>query len=87
MSFVAVYGDESKTEAKIGDMVMMPGSVRGIVSAIEGTFVTVIGIGTDLQTGATFVLPGPAAGRDARFIKSVPASDCVLLEKQLFNLG
>jgi hypothetical protein len=53
--------------------------MRGIVIAIKGTFVTELGIGTNIETGETFVLT-------PRQILDLPASECVYLEKQTLNL-
>ena len=64
--------------AKIGDLVMSPGRVRGIVIAVRDTFVTVLAIGTDKKTGDTFVLK-------PTFIHEYPASECIYPERQLLN--
>ena len=68
-----------KPEARIGDVVIAPGEVRGIVIAVNGTFVKVLGIGTNIETGVTFVLT-------PRFLHDYPASECHYLEKQTLNL-
>jgi hypothetical protein len=73
-----VYMD-GKQEARIGDVVSANG-VRGIVVAIDGTFVNVLAIGTSKETGDTFVLP-------QRHIDKLPASRCHYLEKQILNLS
>jgi hypothetical protein len=73
-----VYID-GKTKPRIGDVVMAPGGMRGIVIGMNGTFVKVLGIGTKLDTGETFVLP-------QRFVHDYPASDCSYLEKQTLTL-
>ena len=73
-----IYQDR-KTKARIGDVVMVPGDMRGIVIAIKGTFVTVLGIGTKKDTGETFVLP-------QRYVHDFPASECHYLEKQTLTL-
>ena len=75
----AIYMGEKQIVARIGDVVMAPGNVRGIVIAVKGTFVTVLGIGTNTNTGETFVLP-------QRYIDDFPASDCHYLEKQTLTL-
>jgi len=69
----------NKVKPRVGDVVMTPGNMRGIVIGIEGTFVTVLGIGTSKETGDTFVLP-------QRYVHDFPASDCYYLEKQTLNL-
>jgi hypothetical protein len=74
----AIYMD-GKTVARIGDVVMTHGQMRGITIAIEGTFVKVLGIGTDMKTGDTFVLP-------TRYVEHCPASNCHYLEKQTLTL-
>jgi hypothetical protein len=68
-----------KIAARIGDVVMAPGNMRGIVIAVDGTMVKVLGIGTSKETGATFVLP-------QRYVHDYPASQCLYLEKQTLNL-
>ncbi len=52
-SLEAVHSNDPKVVARIGDVVMAPGNVRAIVIAIEGTFVTILGIGTSHETGET----------------------------------
>ena len=74
----AIYMD-GKHEARIGDVVSV-NTMRGIVIGVDGTFVSVLGIGTSKETGDTFVLP-------QRYIERLPASSCHYLEKQLLNLG
>ena len=64
---------------RIGDVVMTPGNVRGIVIALKGTFVTVLAIGTSKETGDTFVLP-------QRYTHDYPATQCHYMEKQILNL-
>lgn len=75
----ATYMGEKPITARIGDVVMTPGTMRGIVIAMKGPFVTVLGIGTNKETGDTFVLP-------QRYIHDFPADQCMYLEKQLLNL-
>lgn len=75
----AIYAGEKKIEARVGDVVMGPGNVRGIVIAVEGTFVKVLAIGTSKETGDTFVLP-------QRHVDKIPASQCVYMEKQTLNI-
>jgi len=70
--------DDGKTEARVGDVLSF-NTVRGIVIAMDGTFVRVLLIGTRKDTGDTFVLP-------QRTIEKVPASKCHYLEKQILNL-
>ena len=41
--------DKQKRVAGIGDVVMAPGNLRGIVIGVNGTFVTVLAIGTSKQ--------------------------------------
>lgn len=71
--------DEKPITARIGDVVMAPGNMRGIVIAVKGMFVTVLGIATSKETGDTFVLP-------QRYMADYPASQCMYLEKQTLNL-
>lgn len=74
----AIYAD-GKTSARIGDVGMAPGQIRGIVIEIDSAdFVKVLAIGTDMN-GHTYVLT-------SRFVGHYPASDCTYLEKQLLNL-
>jgi hypothetical protein len=75
----AMYMGDKKIVAGVGDVVMAPGSIRGIVIAVNGTFVKFLAIGTKLATGETFVLT-------PRFIHDFPAGECHYLEKQLLNL-
>lgn len=73
------YMNEKQVAARIGDVVMAPGNMRGIVIAVKEMFVTVLGIATDMQTGETFVLP-------QRYVHDYPAEQCFYLEKQILNL-
>lgn len=76
----AIYSGDKQIKARIGDVVMLNhGNLRGIVIAIDGTFVDVLGIGTNKETGETFVLP-------QRHIEHLPASLCHYLEKQTLTL-
>jgi len=75
----AMYMGEKKIKAQVGDVVMGPGNVRGIVINVEGTFVNVLAIGTSRETGDTFVLP-------QRRVDKILASQCVYMEKQTLNL-
>ena len=61
--------DKQKRVAGIGDVVMAPGNLRGIVIGVNGTLVTVLAIGTSKQTGDTFVLT-------FRYIHDFSAEDC-----------
>jgi hypothetical protein len=70
---------EKKIKARVGDVVMGQGSVRGIVIGLEGTFVKVLAIGTSKETGDTFVLP-------QRHVDKIPASQCFYMEKQTLNI-
>lgn len=74
----AAYSNDSKVLARIGDVVMGPGQIRAIVIAIEGTFVTILGVGTNMDTGETAVLP-------SRWKHKCPASECYFLEKQTLS--
>ncbi len=74
----AIYMD-GKTKARIGDVVMTRGQMRGITIAVEETFVRVLGTGTDVNTGVTIVLP-------TRYVEHCPASECHYLEKQTLSL-
>lgn len=73
----AIYMDGTH-EARIGDVVSV-NNMRGIVISVDGTFVTVLGIGTSKETGDTFVLP-------QRHTEKVSASKCHYMEKQVLNL-
>ena len=75
---VAIYAGEKAITAQIGDVVMVPGNVRGIVIGLEGTFVKVLAIGTGKETGDTFVLK-------PTFIHDFPVSDCSYMAKQTLN--
>ena len=75
----AVYMGDKKIAARTGDVMMAPGNMRGIVIAVNGTFVKVLGIGTSKETGDTIVLP-------QRFVHDYPASECSYMEKQTLNL-
>jgi hypothetical protein len=57
---------EKEIKAGIGDVVMAPGHLRGIIIAVKRTFVTVLAIGTSKETGDTFVL-------NPRYIHDFPA--------------
>ena len=59
-----------KGVAKVGDVVMSPGHVRGVVIAIDGTFVKVRGIATHKETGEKIILD---------YVHDLPASECVFL--------
>jgi len=75
----AIYVD-GKQEARIGDVVSF-NNMRGIVLSVDGTSVSVLGIGTSKETGDTFVLP-------QRYTETLPASRCLYLDGQflvLFN--
>jgi hypothetical protein len=74
----AIYMDGER-EARIGDVVSV-NHMRGIVISVDGTSVSVLGIGTSIETGDTFVLP-------QRHIEKLPASRCHYMEKQVLNLG
>jgi hypothetical protein len=75
----ATYMGDNQIVPRVGDVVMSPGNVRGIVIALKGPFVTVLGIGTSTETGDTFVLP-------QRYVHDFPAGECHYMEKQLLNL-
>lgn len=62
----ATYSSDKLKVAAIGDVVMAPGNVRGIVIGMQGTFIRVLAIGTKKDTGETFVLT-------PRFIHDFPA--------------
>jgi len=59
-------------------VLISPGNVRGIVIAVKGILVTVLGIGTSKETGDTFVLPPP-------YVHDFPARQCSYMEKQTLN--
>ncbi|MFI5093523.1 MAG: hypothetical protein ACHQIK_08780 [Candidatus Acidiferrales bacterium] len=79
MSEGLTYNDKAKTVVRIGDVVMAPGNMRGIVIGIQGTFVKILGIGTSKDSGDTFVLP-------QRYVHDFPVSDCSYMPKQILNL-
>jgi hypothetical protein len=79
MSDPLTYVNEEKTVVRIGDVVMAPGSMRGIVIGFKGGLVTVLGIGTRIETGETFVLP-------QRFVHDYPVGECTYLKKQMLSL-
>ena len=76
----ASYKDKDGKEhnAEIGDVIMAPGTIRGIVIGIKGTFVTLLAIGTSRETGATTVLT-------PRYIHDFPAHDCMYMPPQRLN--
>jgi len=61
---------EKRNVAGVGDVVMPPGNVRGIVIGIKGEFVTVLGILTNKE-GDTIVIPRPNdfLARECRYMK------------------
>lgn len=73
------YMGDKHIVATIGDVVMAPGNLRGIIIAVKGTFVTVLTIGTKMETGVTSVLT-------PRYIHDFPANECSYLEKQTLSL-
>ena len=75
----ATYVGDKRIVPRVGDVVMAPGEMRGIVIAVKGIFVTVLGIATNMETGDTFVLPH-------RYVHDFPASECYYLKKQILNL-
>jgi hypothetical protein len=79
MSEGLTYNNKEKTAVRIGDVVMAPGAMRGIVIGIQGTFVKVLGIGTSKDTGDSFVLP-------QRYVHDFPVSECSYMPKQTLNL-
>jgi hypothetical protein len=76
--YMAKKEEDKPRVAVVGDVVMGPGFIRGIVITVKGTFVTVLAIGTSKESGDTFVLT-------PRFIHDFPASDCSYMEKQTLN--
>jgi len=78
MSDALTYSNEEKTAVQIGDVVMVPGNVRGIVIGIKGPKITILGIGTSKETGDTFVLP-------QRYIHDFPVGECMYMKKQVLN--
>src|SRR5258708_5129701 len=78
-NMAATYMGEKAIAASVGDIVMAPGNVRAIVIAVNEASVKVLGIGTDINTGDTFVLPPP-------YIHDYPASQCHYMEKQILNM-
>jgi hypothetical protein len=79
MSDPLSYHNEKKTVVQIGDVVMVPGNIRAIVIGSEGISVKILGIGTSIQTGETFVLRPP-------YVRELPVSECLYLEKQTLSL-
>ena len=75
----ARYLGDSNRLAAIGDVVMVQGNVRGIVIGVDGTFVKVLAIGTNVNTGDTFVIK-------PTFIHDYSARDCHYMERQMLNL-
>jgi hypothetical protein len=75
----ATYMGEKAIAASVGDVVMAPGDVRGIVIAVYGVAVKILGIGTSIKTGDTFVLKPP-------YIHDYSASQCHYMEKQILNV-
>lgn len=74
----ATYMGDKAIVASVGDVVMAPGNVRGIVIAVSGTSVKVLGILTSKVTGDTVVL-------SPRYIHEYVASECHYMEKQTLN--
>jgi hypothetical protein len=62
-----------KGTARIGHIVLTPGSVRALVTGSDGIFLRVHGFGTHKETGELVILA---------WIHDLPASECVLLEDQ-----
>ena len=50
------YYMNQKGVTKLGDIVMGPGNIRGIVIAVRGTFVKIVGIGVKKEPGEVVVL-------------------------------
>jgi len=71
---------DGKQKAGIGNVVMIGGTTRCIVIDVDGTFVKVLGFGTNMETGVTAIL-------SPRYIDRLPASECSYLEKQTLTLG
>ena len=74
----AIYMNKKPIVAGVGDVVMTPGNVRGIVIVVDGIQVRVLAIATKKETGETFVLT-------PRFIHEYPASECYYMENQMLN--
>jgi hypothetical protein len=75
----AIYSNKDRTIlAAVGDIVMVPGSQRGIVIDIRGTFVKAIVIAAVKETGETVALK-------PRYISEFSARDCTYLENQTLN--
>ena len=74
----ATYMGEKAVAARIGDVVVAPGHMRGIVIAVDGTIVKVLAIGTSKETGDTIILP-------RRYVHDIPAIQCNYMEKQTLN--
>ena len=74
------FYSDGKTKPRVGDVVMAPGNMRGIVIAlVDASLVKVLGIGTIIETGETFVLP-------QRYVQDYPANVCRYLERQTLSL-
>ena len=74
----AIYMGKKPIKARIGDVVMSPANVRGIVIGVDGTSVRILGIATSKVTGDTTVL-------QPTWIHDYPASQCTYLENQTLN--
>lgn len=66
MSEGLTYNYKAKTVVRIGDVVMAPGAMRGIVIGIQGTFVKVLGIGTRRVAQPGWIGIGRRCGFDAK---------------------
>ena len=79
MSEALTYNDGTKTVVQLGDVVMAPGGMRGIVFGIEGIVLKVLGIGRSNDSGDMIVL-------SPRAVHEYPASACSYLPKQILDL-
>ena len=75
----ATYMGDKEIAARVGDVIIAPGSIRGIVIGVQGEFVTMLRIGTSQETGDTFVHP-------QRHVQDFLASQCSYPDKQTLNV-
>lgn len=75
----AIYSNKDRAiVAAVGDIVLVPGSQRGIVIDIRGTFVKVIVIAAIKETNDAIALK-------PRYISEFSARDCAYIENQTLN--
>jgi hypothetical protein len=69
---------DAETKPSVGDVVMAPGMIRGIVVEVKAVSVRILGIATDKATLNTFVLK-------PRFVQDSPIGDCMYMQPQHLN--